>query len=149
MHPIAPLTGFPGNLFSMLSFLLLWSPVMSWACVMHAPPYPPHNSKIPLLKTGYITGLVGVVVMTSQNLATHNMSGHVKNVLPNILFFFFCALYSSCLKVSKNAIKNEECQCYFLWVIFWYALHTKFSKKLMTHLANIKTCWQHASNISN
>ncbi len=41
-------------------------------------------------------------------------------------FFFFLfspALYSSCPKESKNAIKNEKCRFFFLLVIVWYTLH--------------------------
>ncbi len=70
-------------------------------------------------------------------------------------FFFFCAKNSCHPKQSKNAIKNEKCQYFFLQVIVWYALHTKFSKKLMTQQmqmsAEIYDIWltlQHVGNMS-
>ncbi len=72
LFPVAPFTGFPGILLCRFPFLLPWFFVTTWTCDMHVPPClslvlslcalnsclvlnPPfHNSKIPLLKIGYI-----------------------------------------------------------------------------------------------
>ncbi len=51
---------------------------------------------------------------------------------------YFCALYTSSPKESKNAIKMISANI-FLGVIAWYTLNTKFSRMLMLWQMQILT----------
>ncbi len=95
-------------------------------------------------------------------MLTHDMSRHVQKSLKSTKlqgkkeYFwkcFFCAMYSSCHKESKNAIKNEKCQYLFPGIIVWYTLHTKFSEKLvmqqMQMSVEIYNIWLTLRQVSN
>ncbi len=73
---------------------------------------------------------------------------------------FFGAMPSSCPKDSKNVIKMKSAYIFFLRVMVWYALHAKFSEKLvlrqmtnvgriLQHLTNIMACLRNVYNFPN